>query len=98
MKTQIKFGDIKGMLRREEMKEITGGASYGTTTSTTPYSGGTVLGTGYNNTADANTFNYGAGGNGSASTSGSGANTYNNMSTTGSGTTGGGSGTPYATP
>lgn len=44
MKTQIKFGDIKGMLRCEEMKEIKGGASYGTTTSTTPYSGGTVFG------------------------------------------------------
>ncbi|TRX08573.1 hypothetical protein [Flavobacterium gawalongense] len=99
MKTQIKFDDIKGMLRREEMKEIIGGAAY-TTTSGTPYSGGTVLGTGYNNSADANTFNYGAGANGSASTSGTGANTYNNMSTTGSGGTGGGTATatPYAKP
>lgn len=93
MKKQIKLGDIKGMLRREEMKEIIGGNVYG---SSPQYTGGTVLGSGYNNSADANTFNFGGGGNGFASTSGSGANTYNNMSTTGSGGTGGGTAT--ATP
>jgi hypothetical protein len=92
MKT--KFKNIKGMLQREEMKQIVGGAAYSTGGGgTMKYVGGSLtpdgmatLGMTINygqngNTNYSNSFNYGAGANGSAA-SGYPANTYTNAGNT----------------
>lgn len=60
MKTKMKFDDIKGMLRREEMKEIIGGSGYAP-----PVSTGILPGTTLSGSQNANlgiTINYGNGG------------------------------------
>ena len=82
----MKFDDIKGMLRREEMKEIIGGSGYAP-----PVSSGILPGTTLSGSQNANlgltiasgtnystSYNYGAGMNG-GSASGNPANTLNNM-------------------
>ena len=106
MKTKMKFEDIKGMLRREEMKEIIGGNVYGSGPAQ-PISG-TALGGGSNSpyalsvfysnggSGYATSYNYGAGING-GSASGYPANTYNNAAST-SGTAPNTSSPPYARP
>jgi hypothetical protein len=89
MKTKIKFGNIKGMLQREEMKVVIGGDAYMTAAQSAGAGGSVLAGTtlsGAQNTnlgitgGNATTFNYGGGINGS-SASGNPANTYNNAAT-----------------
>ncbi|MDR6845675.1 hypothetical protein [Flavobacterium granuli] len=94
MKTKIKFENIKGMLRREDMKAVIGGDAYQSATNGGGYVGGTLAGTtlsgaqntnlGITNGSTSNyatTVNYGAGLNGSAASG-------NNSTTGGSSTTG----------
>jgi hypothetical protein len=99
MKT--KFENIKGMLRREEMKEIIGGNVYGVNGggSTGPvFASGTTLSGSQNanlgvtitsGTNYSTTYNYGAGMNGGSASGYSSADTYNNAGSTSNGTTSG---------
>lgn len=108
MKTKMKFDDIKGMLRREEMKVVVGGDVYGgANTSAIASPSGVLAGTALSgsqstslgltiapNTNYSTSYNYGAGMNGSTSTSGTGANTFTN----GGNTSGPTPPKPYAQP
>ena len=96
MKAKIKFGNIKGMLHREEMKVVIGGNGYMTAAQSAGAGGSVLAGTtlsGAQNTnlgitgGNATTFNYGAGINGGTATgsnSSTGGTTYMNMGSSGS--------------
>lgn len=94
MRTKIKFGNIKGMLQREEMKVVIGGNGYMTAAQSAGGGGSVLAGTtlsgaqntnlGLTNGSSTNyvtTVNYGAGLNGGSAAG-------NNSTTGGSSTTG----------